>query len=961
MSADSIVLETVYGEDEGLPGPDVLAIEFDRGGDLLAGTRNGLGRLRPGDPGPGKAVRLRLDVVTPDGDAPVLDARGRLPHDAGNLVFDYSLLNYYREEDTRYRTELVGGGEPGRWSEEHSTSFSSLAPGRYVFRVWARDYRGQVTGPAEFAFAVRPPPWRSPLAIAGYAIAGVLGLVLLFRRLTRAARRRTVALQRSEREARASERKFRALFERAFDAHLLVDGGVIAAANASAAAMLGVSNPTELEGRDVHQLVPALPRTSFAPDRRAANALFEVAVFRDDGRQMPAQVATTPVPLEDGRHLVHLVLRDLSRQRAAERERADLEQQMQEAQKLEALGTLAEGLPRFQQPVTVIRGTRRNGHRAEPPRSDCSALGTISTRATVPRLVRQILTFSRRSQHPHASLDLRQLLQEMEPLLRSSVSATVRIELNLGDEPMLVVGDSTQLQQMILNLCTNAEYAMREHGGMLVVALDRLASGSEGRPGHTALQPGRYVRLVVRDTGRGMAPDVLARVFEPFYTTKPVGEGTGLGLAVLHGVVASHHGSVTATSVLGQGTAFEILLPAARVGTGPQALPQIMAERHEGKGGGWLLRDDDPAVLGVTQRLLRRLGYEVTGFGGPEARCVAPRSRRRGRCRSDRPSDARHTVTASSWRPASSGTTSGDHPDRLFAHAHAGATSGPSVPPTSCTSRSIAMRWSNQSRASWVVRRFRGREPDIHRERRVEPWFPDGCTKNHRGRGLHGDGSRAWQSLHAVLNAAASAVGTSAQTLPPKPAPKADAAPAPSATADRTRSLVSGNWLPSTVSARRWERATSAPMARTAPPASAALTAGMICIDSAANCPSRATSGDPPRPSSCSHVPSVAPASGLLSRMVSREGFASPVRLFHVAMIAAVSAARRLYCCCSAPPFAAWIPDIATTNDQSAGSGTSDSWVTGRKRYCDSQSGRQRMMAVWSSLPPWVPTPRSAA
>ena len=176
-------------------------------------------------------------------------------------------------------------------------------------------------------------------------------------------------------------------------------------------------------------------------------------------------------------------------------------------------------------------------------------------------LVQQILTFSRHTPEARTPVSLAAVLRETLPFLRALLPATIALEAHLTPEASMVLADATQLHQIVMNLGANAEYAMRDTGGLLAVHLEAVEVDAALAATHPALRPGPYVRLTVRDSGSGIPPDVVARMYEPFFTTKEVGHGTGLGLSVVHGIVESHGGTILVESTLGQGTTFTIYLP----------------------------------------------------------------------------------------------------------------------------------------------------------------------------------------------------------------------------------------------------------------------------------------------------------------------------------------------------------------------------------------------------------------
>jgi CheY-like chemotaxis protein len=183
------------------------------------------------------------------------------------------------------------------------------------------------------------------------------------------------------------------------------------------------------------------------------------------------------------------------------------------------------------------------------------------------------------------------------------------MRLSITTEEATVLADATQMHQTLMNLCANAEYAMRETGGILEIGVDHVPVDDAFAARHAGLQAGPYIRMTVRDTGRGMPSEVLERIFDPFYTTKGVGEGTGMGLAIVHGLVTSHHGAITVESTLGQGTSFAIYLPSYSALVQDIENDQVEMPRGAGR---ILFVDDEPALTSAMSYLLEMLGYEVT-------------------------------------------------------------------------------------------------------------------------------------------------------------------------------------------------------------------------------------------------------------------------------------------------------------------------------------------------------------
>jgi len=200
-------------------------------------------------------------------------------------------------------------------------------------------------------------------------------------------------------------------------------------------------------------------------------------------------------------------------------------------------------------------------------------------------------------------------------LLRASLPSTIAIHQTVDMECRPILADASQVHQIVMNLCTNAYHAMEDKGGVLTVNLSEETVSLEHARLHFALDPGDYIMLTVADTGCGMDVATKQRIFEPYFTTKPDGKGTGLGLAMVHGIVQSHGGSVTVYSESGKGTEFKVYFP---LPTEPvKALMESTAELLRGKGEHILLVDDETCVLLAYEGLLRFMGYEVTSFTSP--------------------------------------------------------------------------------------------------------------------------------------------------------------------------------------------------------------------------------------------------------------------------------------------------------------------------------------------------------
>ncbi|MCP4688029.1 MAG: response regulator, partial [Desulfobacterales bacterium] len=298
-------------------------------------------------------------------------------------------------------------------------------------------------------------------------------------------------------------------------------------------------------------------------------------------------------------------------------ERKRMEKQLRQAQKMEAIGTLAGGIAHdFNNILGVIIGCAEIAlldlPRVAPVRPDLERVIKAGFRAR--ELVKQILTFSRQTEREVRPIIIQPILKETLKFLRSSLPATISIEQRLPPEDRFILADPTQVQQIVMNLSTNAGHSMRNTGGELEVSLsDVELSDGDDAPG-ARIEPGPYLVLTIRDTGEGMSQHILDRIFDPFFTTKSIGEGTGLGLSVVHGIVKSMGGAITAESEPGGGATFQVLLPRiadarVRPETERPALPPGGGERV-------LIVDDEPMLIEVLERMLHGLGYRTEAETG---------------------------------------------------------------------------------------------------------------------------------------------------------------------------------------------------------------------------------------------------------------------------------------------------------------------------------------------------------
>ena len=299
----------------------------------------------------------------------------------------------------------------------------------------------------------------------------------------------------------------------------------------------------------------------------------------------------------------------------AERNRQIMEVSLRHSQKMEALGTLAGGIAHdFNNILTAIGGNAELGYADATDASTREAFSEIRAAYYRARdLVKRILIFGRRQESTQVLIRLEQVTREAIQLLKASLPPRIEIRAHFAPDAPSVLADATQMHQIVMNLGTNAAYAMRDRPGILEVEIDApIIAGADAA--RLALRPGIYTRLRVGDTGTGMTPEVRERLFEPFFTTKGL-DGTGLGLAVVHGIVRDHHGAIDVRSEVGVGTTFSVYLPAA---AGDQVL-ETEPPPTIGDGQRIMYVDDDVPIVVLMSRVLRRLGYEPVCYADPRS------------------------------------------------------------------------------------------------------------------------------------------------------------------------------------------------------------------------------------------------------------------------------------------------------------------------------------------------------
>ncbi|MBN1625084.1 MAG: PAS domain-containing protein [Deltaproteobacteria bacterium] len=309
------------------------------------------------------------------------------------------------------------------------------------------------------------------------------------------------------------------------------------------------------------------------------------------------------------------VLLDITARKTAEEENKSLQKRLLQAQKMESIGTLAGGIAHDFNNILMPIIAYSDLLKMKLPGDNTAQADVNQIRKAADRardLVSQILTFARQKEAERIPVRITQLLKETVKLLRSSIPSTIDVQYRIDAEHDTVFADPTQVNQIIINLSTNAVHAIGNKSGYLELALTNENVNLKPANGQASLEPGIYVKLSVKDTGQGIHPDIIEKIFEPYFTTKEIGKGTGMGLSIVHGIVKSYNGEITVESEVNKGTCFHVYLPVIEAETYVQE--QIQEQTILPKGSERILVVDDVKVsLDTLTDILEWLGYNVTG------------------------------------------------------------------------------------------------------------------------------------------------------------------------------------------------------------------------------------------------------------------------------------------------------------------------------------------------------------
>ncbi len=419
-----------------------------------------------------------------------------------------------------------------------------------------------------------------------------------------------------------SEEKYRMLYDSSTDAIMLAtpEEGFLSG-NTAAIKIFGCKDEKEFTSQTPHNLSPLYQpdgtlssvkvKRMMAIAMKKGSHFFEWTHKRMDGQEFYATVLLTRMELQ-GKRMLQAIVRDITKRKRAEEERKKLEDRLSQTQKMEAIGVLAGGIAHdFNNILTPVLGFTELALFDVPAGSKThkNLNEVLNAGQRAKNLVKQILTFSRQSEEKQREpIRTSLIIKEVLKLLQAVIPSTIEIRQNIAPDTHVVNADPTKIHQILMNLCSNAGHAMPE-GGVLEISLVNVDLDEKICAELEDLTAGSYIRLTVKDTGCGMDKKTLTRIFDPFFTTKAPGEGTGLGLSVVHGIVKSHGGNIVVQSKPGIGTTFHIYLPVAELIA--KAQPET-TEQFRGGTESILFIDDEAMIVDMFAMILKQFGYRVT-------------------------------------------------------------------------------------------------------------------------------------------------------------------------------------------------------------------------------------------------------------------------------------------------------------------------------------------------------------
>jgi len=424
-----------------------------------------------------------------------------------------------------------------------------------------------------------------------------------------------------EKDLRESEAQYKSLFNNNHSVMLLIDPETadIVDANPAAVSFYGWNYET-LTRKKIFNINTLTEEQVFDEIEKAKMEQRKQFYFRHclaSGEIRDVEVYSGPIKVH-GKELLYSIVYDITARKKAEEEKAALETQLLHAQKMESIGTLSGGIAHdFNNLLGIILGNAElamdDMPEWHPAKFNLNEIRTASLRAR--DVVKQLLSFSRKTDPKQRPAKLVQIVEDALKILRSSIPTSVEIHQNISkDTDDTILADSTQINQVMINLFTNAAHAMVDTGGVITIGIENIDLDHVSAPIYPDLSPGNYVKLTVSDTGTGIDHEVKDRIFDPYFTTKEVGKGTGIGLSVVHGIVKSHNGAILVDSQFGKGTTFSIFFPVAEEAVVIEAEPDDEFPTGNER---ILIVDDEESMVDIGRKRLERLGYQVEARTDP--------------------------------------------------------------------------------------------------------------------------------------------------------------------------------------------------------------------------------------------------------------------------------------------------------------------------------------------------------
>lgn len=425
----------------------------------------------------------------------------------------------------------------------------------------------------------------------------------------------------AEEDLRESEEQYRSLFKNNHSIMLLIDPETanIVDANLAAVSFYGWSYEALIRKKmfDINTLTEEQVFGEMEKAKMEQRKQFYFRHCLASGEIRDVEVYSGPIKVH-GKELLYSIVYDITARKKAEKEKASLEAQLLHAQKMESIGTLSGGIAHdFNNLLGIILGNTElameDVEELHSAKYNLMEIRTASLRAR--DVVKQLLSFSRKTDAKQRPVKLVQIVENVLSFLRSSIPMSIEIHKNIPyDTDNIILADATQINQVMINLFTNAVHAMEDTGGVITIGIQNVYLDQVSAPFYPDLSLGNYVKLTVSDTGTGIDHEIKDRIFDPYFTTKEVGKGSGIGLSVVHGIVKSHNGAIYVDSKFGKGTTFSILFPA----TEEEAVIETEAIEKLSTGNERILFvDDEKSMAEIGRRRLERLGYQVEAKTNP--------------------------------------------------------------------------------------------------------------------------------------------------------------------------------------------------------------------------------------------------------------------------------------------------------------------------------------------------------